>query len=106
MGLFSPYSGRLDSYKLNPSLGAVAPTPTPQSGLFVYGVKPEANGQANKAIGQVHWHLPTSGTLSILPTKSMVTPSPCLFSSPLLSNQKREYYLHELLSCKNGENEN
>jgi hypothetical protein len=29
----------VDSYKLNPSLGAVAPTPKPQSGIFVYGVK-------------------------------------------------------------------
>jgi hypothetical protein len=29
----------VDSYKLNSSLGAVAPTPKPQSGLFVYGVK-------------------------------------------------------------------
>jgi hypothetical protein len=28
-----------DSYKLNPSLGTVALTPKPQSGLFVYGVK-------------------------------------------------------------------
>jgi hypothetical protein len=29
----------LDSYKLNLSLRAIAPTPKPQSGLFVYGVK-------------------------------------------------------------------
>jgi hypothetical protein len=29
----------LDSYKLIPAFGAFGPTPKPQSGLFVYGVK-------------------------------------------------------------------
>jgi hypothetical protein len=31
--------GFVDSYKLNPSFEAVAPTLNPQSGLFVCGVK-------------------------------------------------------------------